>query len=112
VLELFVMILVLRGVEVVGCCSTEAMGPEIASADADADVEVDIDVDVIVDIDWFEFCEEGGVGSCTSMRNDSISIKVSLFDTFLEGYTPIERRIAMCAHATAKKLPALKQREV
>ena len=91
--------LVLRGVEVVGCCSTEAMGAEIASADVDVvvdvDVEVDMDVDVCVDIDGFEFSEEGGVGSCTSMRNDSISIKVSLFDTFLEGYPPIEMMIAM-----------------
>ncbi|CAN1486022.1 hypothetical protein MCEGE14_00054 [Burkholderiaceae bacterium] len=91
VLELFVMTLVLRDVEVVGCCSIEAMGAEIASAD----VEVDVDVDVSADIVWFEFCEEVGVGSCTSMRNDSSSITVSLFDPFLEGYPPIEIMIAM-----------------
>ena len=82
------------------------MGAEIASGD------VDIDVDVSVDIVWFEYCEEVGVASCTSMRNDSSSITVSLIDTFLEGYPPIEMMIAMCAHATAIKLPALMLREV
>ena len=87
VLEFVVMTLVMRDVEVVGCCSMEAMGAEIASAD--------VDVDVSADIVWFEFCEEVDVGSCTSMRNDSISITVSLFDTFLEGYPPIEMMIAM-----------------
>ena len=73
------------------------MGTEIASADVDVEVDVDVDenVDGNVEIVWFEFCEEVGVGSCTSMRNDSISITVSLFDTFLEGYPPIEMMIAM-----------------
>jgi hypothetical protein len=97
VLEFVVMTLVMRDVEVVGCCSMEAMGAEIASADVDVevDVDVDVDVDVSADIVWFEFCEEVDVGSCTSMRNDSISITVSLFGTFLEGYPPIEMMIAM-----------------
>ena len=93
VLEFVLMTLVMRDVEVVGCCSMEAMGAAIASADVD--VEVDVDVDVSADIVWFEFCEEVGVGSCTSMRNDSSSITVSLFDPFLEGYPPIEMMIAM-----------------
>jgi hypothetical protein len=46
------------------------------------------------------------------MRNDSNSIAVSLCDTFLEGHPPIEMMIAMCAHATAIKIPALMPREV
>ena len=77
------------------------MGTEIASADVDVEVDVDVDVDVDENVDvsadivWFECCEEVGVGSCTSMRNDSSSITVSLFDPFLEGYPPIEMMIAM-----------------